>query len=105
MFQRKKVRKTQACLVAYLPSYPGASAAAATDALLGEELHANSPKTEARHGLIDICACCRISRKLFGDDEAVRKGLLQVYVRVKPVARKLVRCMAIEKEGLVKATW
>jgi hypothetical protein len=44
-------------------------------------------------------------RKLFGDDEAVRKGLLQVYVRVKPVARKLARCMAIEKDALVRATW
>lgn len=47
----------------------------------------------------------RRRRKLFGDDAAVRKGLLQVFVRVKPVARKLARCMAIEKEGLVKATW
>ena len=44
-------------------------------------------------------------RKLFGDDEAVRKGLLQVYVRVKPVAAKLVRCMQIEKQALVKAIW
>jgi hypothetical protein len=35
----------------------------------------------------------------------VRKGLLQVYVRVKPVARKLARCMAIERDALVRATW
>jgi hypothetical protein len=45
------------------------------------------------------------NRKLFLDDAAVRKGLLQVYVRVKPVAPKLQRCMVIEKGSLVKANW
>jgi hypothetical protein len=44
-------------------------------------------------------------RKLFSDDAAVKKGLLQVYVRVKPVPRKLARCMAIERDALVRATW
>jgi hypothetical protein len=47
----------------------------------------------------------RPRRKLFADDAAVKSGLLQVYVRVKPVARKLARCMTIERDCLVKAIW
>ena len=48
---------------------------------------------------------CMPRRQLFGDDEAVKKGLLQVFVRVKPVPRKLARCMTMERQGLVKAIW
>jgi hypothetical protein len=63
-----------------------------------------------RHLGMQLSCCCATTgscRKLFGEsDEAVRKGLLQVFVRVKPVTRKLERCMTIEKEGqLVKAVW
>jgi hypothetical protein len=50
------------------------------------------------------CACSARS-KLFQDDAAVKSGLLQVFVRMKPVPESTETCMQLDQNQLLKATW
>ncbi|WIA16462.1 hypothetical protein OEZ85_013146 [Tetradesmus obliquus] len=44
-------------------------------------------------------------RKLFQDDAAVKNGVLQVFVRMKPVPDTTDTCMVLDPNHLLKATW
>lgn len=48
-----------------------------------------------------VMAC----RKLFQDDAAVKSGLLQVFVRMKPLPAATATCMVLDHNNLLKATW
>jgi hypothetical protein len=39
------------------------------------------------------------------DDAAVKSGLLQVFVRMKPVSEATETCMHLDQNQLLKATW
>jgi hypothetical protein len=54
-----------------------------------------------------LCARHSISavRKLFQDDAAVKNGVLQVFVRMKPVPDTIDTCMVLDPNHLLKATW
>jgi hypothetical protein len=51
-----------------------------------------------------LCACS-VRSKLFQDDAAVKSGLLQVFVRMKPVPDSTETCMQLDQNQLLKATW
>lgn len=46
-----------------------------------------------------------VCRKLFQDDAAVKNGVLQVFVRMKPVSDTTDTCMVLDPNHLLKATW
>lgn len=50
-------------------------------------------------------SCCCLCSKLFQDDAAVKSGLLQVFVRMKPVPIATETCMQLDHSALLKATW
>jgi hypothetical protein len=51
-----------------------------------------------------FCSVCT-GRKLFQDDAAVKNGVLQVFVRMKPVPDTTDTCMVLDHSHLLKATW
>jgi hypothetical protein len=58
--------------------------------------------------LRNVCACVFLFspvRKLFQDDAAVKNGVLQVFVRMKPVPDTIDTCMVLDPNHLLKATW
>lgn len=79
---------------------PAATAAAADggDADAGEDGTCDLELLDGRLSAI-------MPRKLFQDDAALRSGLLQVYVRLKPVPASTNTCMSLDHNQLLKATW
>lgn len=61
-----------------------------------------------QHSVSGWCCCCLPAltfSKLFQDDPAVKSGLLQVFVRMKPVPETTETCMQLEQSQLLKAIW
>jgi hypothetical protein len=52
-----------------------------------------------------LLSCPPTCSKLFQDDAAVKSGLLQVFVRMKPVLDATETCMQLDQKQLLKATW
>jgi hypothetical protein len=58
--------------------------------------------------ILRCCCCCLPAlngSKLFQDDPAVKSGMLQVFVRMKPVPETTETCMQLEQNQLLKAVW
>lgn len=65
----------------------------------GVNLHTELSGTSAYPVAVVACS------KLFQDDAAVKSGLLQVFVRMKPVPEATETCMQLDQKQLLKATW
>jgi hypothetical protein len=55
--------------------------------------------------LLPACVPALNCSKLFQDDPAVKSGMLQVFVRMKPVPDTMATCMQLEQNQLLKAVW